>query len=113
MSSFSEAITTTNPLLLPFTKNHGIPPFADINPMHYKEAFLSAFSEHITELKEIANNKDEPSFENTILAFDVSGALLSKVGKVYYNLCSSLCPPELQTVQSEMAVPLSAHRLEQ
>ena len=85
--------TSANPLLQTFSKNFGIPPFADIDTSHYTEAFQAAFVEHEAELKSIADNKEEPSFENTLLAFDRSGSLLTKVGKVYYNLGSSLCPP--------------------
>jgi hypothetical protein len=82
-----------NPLLHTFTKNYGIPPFAEITASHYKGAFETAFVEHEAELKAIVDNKEVPSFENTLLAFDRSGSLLTKVGKVYYNLCSSMCPP--------------------
>lgn len=123
-----------NPLLKPYTTKHAIPPFTDIDTSHYKGAFEIAFVEHEKELKSIVDNKETPSFENTLLAFDRSGSLLTKVGKVYYNLCSSMCPPgerrqllpeyfsrygnqyyflkmqklELQLVQSEMATILAA-----
>lgn len=97
MSAFSSApdniSSKSNPLLQPFTKDHGIPPFATIDASHYKEAFELSFLEHHTELKAIVDNEEEPSFENTILAFDRAGSLLTKIGKVYYNLCSSMCPP--------------------
>ena len=94
-SSTTEDVSATsaNPLLQTFSKNFGIPPFADIDTSHYTEAFEAAFVEHESELKSIADNKEEPSFENTLLAFDRSGSLLTKVGKVYYNLGSSMCPP--------------------
>lgn len=82
-----------NPLLHTFTKNYGIPPFAEITASHYKGAFETAFVAHEAELKAIVDNEEVPSFENTLLAFDRSGSLLTKVGKVYYNLCSSMCPP--------------------
>lgn len=123
-----------NPLLKPYTTKHAIPPFTDIDSTHYKGAFEKAFVEHEAELKSIVDNKELPSFDNTLLAFDRSGSLLTKVGKVYYNLCSSMCPPgeqeqflpkhfsldcnqhhflqmqklELQLVQSEMATILAA-----
>lgn len=99
MSAFSDVsenistVVTTNPLLLSFTTNHGIPPFAKIDASHYKEAFEVSFVEHHAELKSIVDNREAPSFDNTMLAFDRAGSLLSKIGKVYYNLCSSMCPP--------------------
>mmetsp|Transcript_16615 Transcript_16615/g.15969 ORF Transcript_16615/g.15969 Transcript_16615/m.15969 type:complete len:733 (-) Transcript_16615:185-2383(-) len=113
MSAFASVSETpvvcVNPLLQHFVENHGIPPFGDIKPEHYTHAFNTAFSEHLSELKSIVDNKEEPNFENTILTFDKAGSLLTKVGKVYDNLCSSMNPPELQAVQSDMASPLAMH----
>jgi peptidyl-dipeptidase Dcp len=86
-----------NPLLHTFSKDYGIPPFAEITASHYKGAFETAFVEHEAELKAIVDNKEVSSFENTLLAFDRSGSLLTKVGKVYYNLCSSMCPPGMNS----------------
>lgn len=129
----NQSALAMNPLLKPYTTKHAIPPFADIDSSHYKGAFEVAFVEHEAELKSIVDNKEPPSFDNTLLAFDRAGSLLTKIGKVYYNLCSSMCPPgerrklshkyywmiiaiffhlmswlELQLVQSEMATVLAA-----
>ena len=97
MSSFSTVTdnvsTKTNPLLQSYSTEHGIPPFAIIDASHYKEAFQISFVEHHDELKAIVDNKDDPSFDNTVFAFDRAGSLLTKIGSVYYNLCSSMCPP--------------------
>ena len=97
MSAFSTVTDTvstkTNPLLQSYLTEHGIPPFAIIDASHYKEAFQISFLEHHAELKAIVENKDDPSFDNTVLAFDRAGSLLTKIGSVYYNLCSSMCPP--------------------
>jgi hypothetical protein len=89
----NQSASVMNPLLKPYTTKHAIPPFTDIDTSHYKGAFEIAFVEHEKELKSIVDNKESPSFENTLLPFDRSGSLLTKVGKVYYNLCSSMCPP--------------------
>ena len=91
-----------NPLLVPFTRFGGLPPFDEVKAGHYKPAFDHAMSKHLEELKAIADCSEPPSFQNTIESFDRSGSLLMKVGKVFYNLCSSHCPPELQAVQTEM-----------
>ena len=104
-------VETSNPLLLPFDKyDHGIPPFNEINPSHFKPALDSAFLEHLKELHAIVDDPSDATFDNTIASFDRSGSLLNKVAKVYYNLCSSMNPPDLQACQTEMAAPLAAHR---
>jgi peptidyl-dipeptidase Dcp len=111
---FGPKLTTMsafNPLLSSFESNEfGIPPFSKINPDHYKPAFEEAFDEHFKELKNIVDNNADPTFDNTMLPFDKAGGMLKNVGKVFHNLCSSFCPPELQTVQTQMAAPLAAHR---
>ena len=89
----NQSAAVMNPLLKPYTTKHAIPPFTDIDSTHYKAAFEVAFVEHEAELKSIVDNKEPPTFDNTLLAFDRSGSLLTKIGKVYYNLCSSMCPP--------------------
>lgn len=108
MSQFTTS--ANNPLLAPFTKFGGMPPFGEVKSCHYKPAFDVAMATHLVELKTIAESPDSPTFANTIEAFDKCGSLLMQVGKVYYNLCSSDCPPELQAVQTEMAAPLAQHK---
>ena len=98
MSTFTE----NNPLLSAFTRFGGLPPFEEVKAGHYKPAFDQAMSKHLEELKAIADCSEPPSFQNTIEPFDKAGSLLMKVGKVFYNLCASHCPPELQAVQTEM-----------
>ncbi len=101
--------SVNNPFLAPYTTEHGIPPFTQIRHEHYEPAFEVALKEHMNDIKEIVENSDEPTFDNTISKFDRSGDLLNRVSLVFYNLCSSDCPPELQAVQLKMAAPLAAH----
>ena len=55
-----------------------VPPFEQIKAAHYMPAFLIAFEEENKEIKAIINNPEEPTFENTIKAYDYSGELLDK-----------------------------------
>ena len=64
---------------------------------------------HLEELLAIVNKSEEPSFENTILAFDSSGKLFHSINNMFDNLCSSNSPPELQAVELKMAIPLASH----
>lgn len=104
------SLDSTNPLLTEWNDKYGLPPFADIKHSHYKDAISYAFEEHIKEVNTIATNPEEPTFDNTIAAFDRSGSLLTKILGVFYNLTSSDCPPELQKVQMEMSGPLAEHQ---
>ena len=68
-----------NPFFSEYTTPFGVPPFDKIKVEHYKPAFTKALEEHNQEIKAIVENSDAPTFENTILAFDNSGELLTKV----------------------------------
>lgn len=104
-----ETTTTTNPLLQDWsTQPFQLPPFAEIKTEHFQPALEEAMKVHIEELQQIAQSP-EPSFDSTIAAFDRAGTLLDRVVGVYSNLCSSLNPPELQAVQTQMAPLLSRH----
>ncbi|KAJ1440190.1 hypothetical protein B484DRAFT_159003 [Ochromonadaceae sp. CCMP2298] len=120
MSSFSTAIDTNgdtdtasngpNPLLADWSQHeHGLPPFLSTKAHHFEPALKAAMGEHLGELGHIAANAEAPTFENTIAAFDRAGGLFSQVALLYYNLCSSNSPPELQAVELKMSGPLAAH----
>src|SRR5690606_18689046 len=50
-----------------------------------------------------------PTFENTIVALEKSGALLRKVSTVFYNLTSANTNPELENISRQMAPKLAQH----
>jgi peptidyl-dipeptidase Dcp len=64
----------------------------------------------IAEIDVIVSNPEEPTFENTIVALDLSGELLSEVSRVFFALSGSNTNDELQQIQKEMSPRLSAHR---
>lgn len=103
------ATTTPNPLLLPWTGPYGLPPFAEVRPAHFEPAFTHAMREHMAELDAIAADARPADFDNTLAAFDRSGALLFRIHRLFDNLCASHTSPELQSVQRALAKPLAAH----
>jgi len=72
-------------------------------------AFEAGMEEQLREIAAIANNSAPPTFENTIVAMERSGALLTRVANVFFNLTASNTNPELEEIQSKMAPRLSAH----
>ncbi len=101
--------THPNPLLEPWTAPYGLPPFAALQPGHFEPALRAGMQQHRDELAAIAGQRDAPSFDNTIAAFDRAGRLLDRVAAVFYNLTSSATSPALQAVQRDMAGPMAAH----
>ena len=78
---------------------YGLPPFADVKPVHFQPAFEKAMQHHLHELSAIVDSSEAPNFDNVIARFDRCGGLLSRTSMLFSNLCSSCAPPELQAVQ--------------
>lgn len=99
----------TNPLLADWTTPFETPPFDAIETGHFKPAFEVALEAHAAEIAAIRNNVAEPSFENTIAALELSGALLTRVSMVFGQLTSAATSEALQEVEREMSVLLARH----
>ncbi len=98
-----------NPFFSEYTTPFGVPPFDKIKVEHYKPAFTKALEEHKQEIKAIVENSDAPTFENTILAFDNSGELLTKVMLAFSSESSINATDQLQALEQEIYPILSKH----
>ena len=85
------------------------PPFDRIKNEHYQPAFKKGMTKHLAEIEIIAYNPENPTFENTIIELEKSGALLDRVSTVFFALTSAHTNDEMEAVRSEMASKLSAH----
>ncbi|MFA5899919.1 MAG: M3 family metallopeptidase [Hyphomicrobium sp.] len=99
----------SNPLLGRWGAAFGIPPFAKIQPHHFREAFTAALKENKAEIARIAAQESRPTFANTIVALEKSGRLIEKVASVFYNLSGAHTNDALQAIEREMAPKLAAH----
>lgn len=99
----------SNPFFSEYTTPFQVPPFDQIKLEHYMPAFEQGIVEQIAEIKAITDNKEEPTFENTILAFDQSGDLLDKAS-VFFNMNSANTNDEMQALAREITPKLSTHR---
>lgn len=102
--------TTMNPFFQAYDTPFNVPPFDKIKNEHFKPAILEGISTHQAEINAIANNMQPTTFENTILAMENAGELLSNVNTVFSNLNSANTNKEIQNIAKEMAPNLSAHR---
>lgn len=99
-----------NPFLADYNTPFEVPPFDKIKNEHFKPAFEEAFKQHTAEIDAIVKNTEEPTFENTILAYENAGKLLSKVSTVFSNLNSANTNDDLKALAVELAPISSAHR---
>ena len=87
----------------------GFPPFDLIKNEHYLPAFLMGMSKQLDEIDLITKNKEEPTFDNTIVAMEMSGELLNRVAVVFFALTSANTNDEMEKIRAEIAPKLSAH----
>ncbi|HMF29712.1 MAG TPA: hypothetical protein VKE42_13115, partial [Candidatus Cybelea sp.] len=98
-----------NPLLERLTTPFEVPPFARIEPDHFRPAFADALTAHAAEIVAIAGQSAPPSFENTIAALERSGRTLARVSSVFYVLAGADTNDTLQAIEREHAPMLAAH----
>lgn len=101
---------TINPFLQAYDTPYNVPPFDKIKNEHFKPAILEGIKRHEAEINAIANAAAEPTFDNTILAMENAGELLSNVTVVFSNFNSANTNKEIQNIAKETAPNLSAHR---
>jgi len=112
MTAVADQVTLSpdNPFARESTLPYKLPPFDRIKNEHYVPALEAGMAEHRKEVAAIAGNTAEPTFENTIVALERSGQLLSRVASVFFALSSANTNPEIEKAQTEMAPKLSAHQ---
>ena len=100
---------TDNPFLETYKNKYGAPPFDKIKNEHYMPAFKEGIKKHAEEVNAIADNKEAPTFDNTIAALDFSGELLKKVSSVFFNLYSCNTNDGMEKIATEITPVLSDH----
>ncbi|MGY1723112.1 M3 family metallopeptidase [Blastococcus sp. SYSU DS0533] len=107
--STAVALSADNPLASPSGLPFRLPPFADITLEHCREALLAGMAEQRREVAALLAAAEEPTFENTIVALERSGALLDRAWSVFGNLSSSIATPRLREIEREIAPLAAAH----
>jgi peptidyl-dipeptidase Dcp len=98
-----------NPFLSTPNTPFQTPPFDRIKIGHYLPAVQEAIKRHQAEIDAIVNNPKAATFENTIVALDMSGQLLGDVTSVFYSLLEAVTSPQMQELAGEISPLLSAH----
>lgn len=98
-----------NPLLTPSALPYALPDYAAIRAEHYLPAFQAAFTEHLAEIAAITRVRSMPTFENTMVALEQSGAMLDRVAHAFYTVSSADATSEIQSIDEELAPLMAAH----
>ncbi|MBF1400925.1 M3 family metallopeptidase [Prevotella histicola] len=95
----------SNSLMKQSTLPFNAPDFNRIKENDYLPAIRAAIAEQRAEIKKITDNKQKPTFVNTILAYERSGKNLERISNIYYALVSADKTPAIEKAQGEI-VPL-------
>lgn len=98
-----------NPLLKPFNTPHQTAPFNEIETSHYEQAMEEGMKMGNEEIKNIIENSDEPTFENTILALENSGKVLDRITTIFFNLLSAETNDEMDGIAERITPKLTEY----
>lgn len=97
-----------NPFLTKSSLEYELPPFAEISEEDYLPAFYAGMDEQLAEVEKITDQA-EVTFENTLVALEKSGGILSRVAAVFYNKSSSDTNDSIDKIEAEIAPKLASH----
>jgi peptidyl-dipeptidase Dcp len=102
-------VAGSNPLFVESTLPYQAPRFDLIRNEHYQPALEEGMRQQLAEIDAIAKQTQPPTFDNTIVAMEKSGALLTRASKVFFGVVGANTNDTLQKVQEIVAPKLAAH----
>lgn len=90
-----------------FNTKHNTAPFSNIKIDDYLPAITRGIEIAKAEIDAIVKNSEAPTFENTIVAMEFSGAILDRASSIFFNLNSAETNDEMQKIAQEVSPLLS------
>ncbi|NHZ33086.1 M3 family metallopeptidase [Massilia sp. CCM 8692] len=103
------SLAATNPFAKLSTLPFHYPAFDKIKDEHFLPAYAAGMSDHLREVDAIANNRKAPTFDNTVVALERSGQLLTRVATTFSALQGANTNDTLDSIDREMSPKLAAH----
>lgn len=98
-----------NPLLAEWTgPEGGVPPWDQVRPKLFPDAFAHALAERRDEYRRIGANPAKPTFANTIVPIQLAGARLGRVLAMFGTMTSNMNSPAYQALDREWSPKLAA-----
>ena len=98
-----------NPFAAPSNLPFQAPPFDKMEDAHFLPAIEAGMAQQRTEVELIANNPETATFENTIVALETSGRLLTRAMTAFGCITGANTNPTLQDIKTQVAPRLAAH----
>lgn len=105
----SMTMMAQNPFFSKAKTPHGTFPFDKLKNEHFMPAVIEGMRLHDKEIDAIANSRQKPTFQNTIVALDRSGQMLNRVLTVFFALDGAETNDEMQKIAQEISPMLTEH----
>jgi peptidyl-dipeptidase Dcp len=103
------AAVANNVLLKEWTGPYdGVPPWDQVKPELFPQAFQAGIDQLLAETDAIANNTEAPTFANTIEAMEKSGRTLDRVQALFGVMTDNMSTPAYQALDKDWSPKLSA-----
>ncbi len=99
----------SNPFFVESALPYQAPRFDLIRNAHYQPALEEGMRQQLAEIDAIAKQTQPPTFDNTIVAMERSGALLNRASKAFFGVVAANTNDTLQKVQEIIAPKIAAH----
>ena len=109
MTQITHRLPAGHPLLSPSPLPHGLPDFAAVSDADLATGMRQGMAEQRAEVEEILSSPEAPTFENTVRALELSGALLRRVAPMFSTLVGSDGTDARQALAEELSPELAAH----
>ncbi|MCL1073330.1 M3 family metallopeptidase [Shewanella dokdonensis] len=98
-----------NVLLEPSPLTFQAPQYDLITKADFIPAFKAGIKEHSDEIAAIANNPEAPTFANTIVAMEKTGATLDRTSRAFFQYSGLLADDEVQKIEEQAMPMLTEH----
>ena len=105
----TEKQSMANPFLTAWNTPYGIPDFNAVEESHYLPAVEAGIAQQQAEIDAIIANPAAPTFENVVVAYEKSGAILDRVVGVLFNLSETDGTDSLNAIVEQVLPMLSVH----
>ena len=103
------ADASTNPFMAVSSLPFQAPAFDKIKDSDYLPAFEEGMRQHLAQIKQITDNTQPATFDNTLLPLEQSGDMLDRVSRVFFGVVQADTNPERQKIQEDVVPKLAAH----
>ena len=98
-----------NPFFEKYNTPHETAPFDKIKVEHFEPAIREGMRQHAEEVDAIVSNPEAPTFNNTIVALETAGGLLSRTMSVFGNLQGAETNDDLLALAQKLAPAMNEH----